>query len=217
MNNNLNNNETKIIPRLNPSKARNDIKVINDVICEIQRTFANAINNYFKMLYPIWTSPKALEFYSKAINVIKSFNESIVDFNEKTVHELVLSFNGIAPMYHESSISLSTGPYTYLEITKLLDVSSSGTVGMVDKQVESITKDLSMKIKNLRNKISGLPKGIYFYNTEGRLAGSYNVKISEFNYLVDNGISKILNLINEVDNNIVAARRVAQNAASLLS
>ena len=69
-NDNLNEEkEEKKIPRLYPYKARRDIKIVNDIICEIQNDYVRIVKSYFDILYTNWTAPKALDFYGKSVDI----------------------------------------------------------------------------------------------------------------------------------------------------
>jgi len=215
---NINNKkEEKTIPRLYPSKAIKDIKNINDVICNIQYVYSNAINTYFDRLYELWTSPKALEFYGRACNELRKFNSAIINFNDSIINELVASYNRIAPSHRESSISVSKGPYNSLKITRLLEKSPSGKVGMDDKMVENVSKEFLMQIKNIVNKTSPIPSMVSFYDTDGKLAGSCNTKISELRLILERTLSKTNLLVDEVDDAVSSVRKATASAISVLN
>ena len=205
------------IPGLYPSKAIKDIKNVNDVICNIQKVFASAINTYFDKLYDLWSSPKALEFYGRTSSELTSINDEIISFNESVIDELVASFNRIAPSHRESSISVAKGAYTVLKIKPLLETFANGKIGMKDKLVDNATRDFLMQIKNIVNKTSPIPNVIYFYDTDGKLAGSCNTRVSELRSILEKGLSKANLSASIVDEATTSTRLAAKNAASILN
>jgi hypothetical protein len=205
------------IPGLYPSKAIKDIKNVNDVICSVQKVFATAINNYFDKLYDLWSSPKALDFYGRASSELTSITDEIINFNESIISELVASFNRIAPSHRESSISVAKGAYTSLKLKPLLEIAANGKIGMKDKLVDNATTDFLMQIKNIVNKTSPIPDTIYFYDTDGKLAGSCNTKVSELRSILEKGLSKANLLTSIVDEATTTTRSAAKNAASILN
>ena len=186
-------NEEKVeeIPKLYPAKAISDIKNVNNIICNIQKSYASYCKNYFDKLYLYWTSPRALDFYGKSLNTLPTINDKIIEFNDGIIKELVAAFNRVAPSHHEGPISVSPGPYTNLEISKLQEQDPSGKVGMVDDSVENFTKMFLDQIKSLKNGLSSIPNTIYYYDTKGRLANSCDTKVSELKQILDNGYNKI--------------------------
>lgn len=209
--------EVEAIPRLYPSKAIKDIKNVNDVICNIQKVYSNAVNVYFERLYELWTAPKALDFYGRAFSKLTSINDEIINFNESIIVELVASYNRIAPSYRESSIGVSKGPYNSLKIAKLLEKSPSGKVGMIDKMVENVSKEFLMQVNKIINKTSPIPSMIYFYDTDGKLAGSCSTKVLELKSILEKGVSATNILVSEVDDAVSSLRKAAANAISVLN
>ncbi|MBP5684091.1 MAG: hypothetical protein J6X02_02410 [Bacilli bacterium] len=216
--NNLKEENEIIIPRLYPSKAKKDIKEVNDAIIDIQNAYSLAVKDYFNTLYKTWTSPRALEFYGKAKPILVDIDSKIIDFNETTIRGLISSFNRIAPSHRESYIGVSTGPYTKIDIDKLLEIGPNGIVGMVENEVGVATHTFNSKLLSIKNKVSAIPSKISFYDTNGHLAGSGDTKVGELRSLLDRSIDRIIvNIIADANDAIMKTRQGTAVAVETLS
>lgn len=203
---------------LNPGKAANDIRNINNSICDMQSSLVKSTDAFFSDLATLWYSPKAVEFAGKVLPKLESVDQAIISFNDNTISKCVSAFNRLAAAHGTGGISVAPGPYLTSNYPMLKDAGPDGNVGMEVEHVRTCLEAYLSSIKGVAGGLGGVPARIAFYDTDGGFAGACQTNVNALRSLIEDAINTIRGEIEPtIQEETAKTEQAAQAAASSIS
>ncbi|MBP5684093.1 MAG: hypothetical protein J6X02_02420 [Bacilli bacterium] len=208
----------KVIPRLNANDAVRKIEDINDDLSKIQRDFIETTGDYLFNLSNSWWSSKAVNFGDKLVNRVDQIDRELVYLDESTVNDACSSFNDIAHFRNTRSIYVKAGPFLGVNYNKFKEADDVGRVGMNTKNVENYTNEYVSVLESLKKNVNGIPNTIGFYDVNGSLVKTYQVKLNKINSLVNDSINLVSKEVQTLaEQEVDLTEKGASEATSVLS
>ena len=206
------------ITGLNPGKAQSDIKAINEAIVALYNDLNSAALEFYGAVSKLWYSPNGMQFYNDTAPTISALASEISSFGTSTVSSCVSAFNSIAAAHGTSRIGISAGPFAPVDTYgTMLDIGPGGEVGMEVDQVKTATAEFVSHMNKISSNLSGVPRSIAFFDTDGALVRSCSTRVDQLTGKVEGAAHSIITAVsNAIVEETMKVEQGAQTAGESL-